>query len=89
MVITKVVAMKWNSYNKKTYMDLGYKYTKMNDIFILKIEDLNINSHVMVEVECDICHKTSMKEYKSYNTCLKNKNFYANKLLYFSCSYII
>lgn len=77
MIITKELEMRWNSYNKKNYMNLGYEYTKMNDIFILKIEHLNKNSHTIVEVECDICHKKSKKEYKSYNVCLKNNNFYA------------
>ncbi len=71
------ITMKWNSYNIKYYTELGYNYTKMNDSFIIKIEHLNKNSHYLVEVECDICHKVSKKQYKSYNECLKNSEFYA------------
>lgn len=77
MVLTKEIIMKWNSYNMKFYTDLGYKYTKMCDEFVVKIEDLNKNSHYKVKVKCDICNEEREMEYKSYNICLKNHNFYA------------
>jgi len=69
--------MTWNSYNKKYYMDLGYTFTKMYDTFTIDITHLNIHSHYLVDVECDICHKPLKKEYKSYNYCLNNNNFFA------------
>lgn len=69
--------MKWNSYTKKHYISLGYNFTKINDIFTIKIEHLQLNSHYLVDVECDICHNTFKKSYKNYNNCLINKNFYA------------
>lgn len=77
MVITKEIYMKWNSYNMKFYNDLGYKYTKMCDDFVVKIEDLNKNSHYKVKVKCDMCDEEREMEYKSYNNCLKKHDFYA------------
>jgi len=76
MIHTKEINIKWNSYTKKYYINLGYKFTKLNDIFKIKIEHLQLNSHYIVDVECDNCHKKIKKDYKSYNNCLINKNFY-------------
>jgi len=52
-LISKTVKMKWGTRNKKKYMDKGYKFTKMNDEFELKIEDLSNGSNIGVEVVCD------------------------------------
>lgn len=76
MLLTKEINMRWNSYNIKYYTNLGYKYTKINDSFQIKIEELNVNSHYVVDVECDICHKKSQKEYRSYIGCISNNNIY-------------
>ena len=65
--------MKWNPSNINYYQNLGYQYTEIGDSFSIKIEHLNKNSHYKVLVSCDCCDKISLKEYKSYNTCLKNK----------------
>ncbi len=77
MLLTKEINMKWNSYNIKYYTNLGYIYTKINDIFIIKIKDLNINSHYLVDIECDICHKVKKMQYKAYIACINNNNIYA------------
>ena len=47
----------WNSRNKKRYVDLGYKFTKMNDSFNVKIEDLSDGSNATVFLICDYCGK--------------------------------
>lgn len=49
--------MKWNSKNKKRYELLGYKYTKMNDSFVVNVEDLPDGSGSEVLVKCDYCGK--------------------------------
>lgn len=77
MLIESNIKMKWNPSNINYYQNLGYQYTEIGDSFSIKIEHLNKNSHYKVLVSCDCCDKISLKEYKSYNTCLKNKNFYA------------
>lgn len=53
MLLTKNVIVRWNSQNKKWYMDKGYIFTKMNDEFEVKVEDLIKGSSVYVEVKCD------------------------------------
>ena len=76
MLLDKNVTMKWNSYNKKYYMNLGYLYTKMKDSFIINIKDLNKNSHFKIKVKCDNCNKIKIIEYRHYNNCIKNNNLY-------------
>ena len=75
--------MAWNSYNKKQYTELGYIYTKMNDLFDIDIKDLNINSHYYVDVQCSHCKNIINSQYKHYNNSLKKNGFYVCK----SCSY--
>lgn len=77
MIINTEIIMKWNSSNIKYYENLGYKYTNIGDDFLINIKHLNKNSHYKVFVACDICEKIISKEYKSYNMCLNNNNFYA------------
>ena len=49
--------MKWNSKNKKRYESLGYKYTKMKDLFMVDVKDLPDGSGSDVWVKCDYCGK--------------------------------
>ena len=67
MLISKEVEVKWNNYTKKWYESKGYVHTKSGDIFICRIEDLQIKSTVIVECECDYCGNRFQKEYKKYN----------------------
>ena len=53
MLLTKTVKIKWNSRNKKWYVNKNYKYTKMGDEFEVKVEDLTEGSGALVEVKCD------------------------------------
>jgi len=76
MIVDDKILMKWNSYNKKYYTNLNYKFTKMGDFFEINICDLNKNSHYEVNIKCDICNKKIKRKYKNYNECIKNKGFY-------------
>lgn len=76
MIISTKILMKWNSYNKKYYINLGYEFTKIGDLFELKIKDLNKNSHYKIKVKCSYCNKIKEIQYKQYCNSLKNKNFY-------------
>ena len=57
MLLSKTVILKWNSRIKKHYENLGYKYTKMKDSFEVDVNDLTSGSNVLVDVECDYCHR--------------------------------
>ena len=55
MLITKNVKVKWASSNKKWYESKGYIYTKNNDEFEVKTEELGNTSHVIIQYQCDFC----------------------------------
>ena len=55
MLISENVKIKWNSRNKKHYVELGYVYTKMGDEFEVKVSDLTSGSNARVDVRCDYC----------------------------------
>lgn len=67
MLLSKAVELKWNSKIKKHYVDLGYKYTKMGDTFIVDVNDLTSSSSVYVDVICDYCGKTYKKHWYRYH----------------------
>ena len=76
MLLSKTVIIKWNPKIKKHYEDLGYVYTKMGDSFEVDINDLTSGSNVVVDVECDYCHRVYQTPwfvyYKSKNKLIKN-----------------
>ena len=80
MIITKYVLVKWNPKNKKWFENNGYVYTKIDDEFYVKIEDLNKGSHALIEVKCDCvnCENTNTKFiiWRDYNKCILNSGKY-------------
>ena len=56
MLKETLVEVKWNSKTKKHYVDLGYVYTKMGDIFLVNSKDLTSGSNVVVTDICDYCN---------------------------------
>lgn len=62
----QLVQMKWSNANKKHYMELGYKFTKIGDYLEVKAEDLSVGSHMVVTVVCDYCGNEFEREYVSY-----------------------
>lgn len=69
MLVSKIIKMKWNSNNKARYTKLQYKFTKMNDYFMVKISDLSKSSHKLVVVKCDYCGKVLLRPYCDYLRC--------------------
>ena len=68
------VKMKWNNSNKKHYISKGYKFTKINDEFIVKAEDLSLHSKFKVLCYCDYCGKEysqSFSEHIKSGDCCK------------------
>ena len=55
MLLKQMVNLKWNSKIKKHYTDLGYKFTKMGDEFLVDVNDLTKGSNANVKVKCDYC----------------------------------
>jgi hypothetical protein len=80
MLLTKEVEVKWNSRNKKWFIDKGYVFTKLQDSFIVKVEDLSKGSSALVKIKCDCedCKNPYLKpmRWKTYNNSLKEDNKY-------------
>lgn len=67
MVITKEIENTWCPSNKKHFEQLGYKFTKMKDVFVVKFEDMPHNSDKFIDVKCDYCNKKIFpKQIKKY-----------------------
>lgn len=55
MLISDIVKVKWNSKTKRHYVEHGYTYTKMVDMFDCNVNDLTNGSNIKVKVKCDYC----------------------------------
>jgi len=77
MILDKEVKMTWNSNNKKYYVDKGYIFTKMYDIFIVNINDLISGSPVKITVKCDVCEKIKILQYREYMKSVNNYGYYS------------
>jgi hypothetical protein len=78
MVISKSVFISINCKEYKKYRNLGYKFEK-NEMIEVKLKDLSLKSHALVEAKCDICGFEKKIKYQVYN-----KNY--EKYNYYSCS---
>lgn len=76
MLISKTVMVRWNGFTRKHYEERGYVWTKQNDLFECKVEDLPDGSTTKVLVECDYkkegCNGIHEKPYMQYTQDLKN-----------------
>lgn len=66
MIISRIIETRWNPTTRKHYESKGYTYTKHNESFTVKVEDLPRSSNVKVEVACDYCMGKNYKQYKVY-----------------------
>jgi len=60
----QLVEMQWVARNRKRYESLGYKFTKLFDVFLVKAKDLTKGSEKYVDVICDYCGNTYRQQYK-------------------------
>lgn len=77
--LEQMVTIKWYTRNKQKYMDLGYKFTKLSDLFDVKVKDLDKNTNVKVKVKCDDCGKEIITPYRNYNKIIKKSGRYRCK----------
>lgn len=68
MLLSEYVKLRWNPKIKSYYTNLGYKYTKMQDEFMVSVHDLMDSSCVLVDVKCDYCNKEYQKHWYRYLT---------------------
>lgn len=73
VILENKVIQKWNNGNKKHYIDLGYKFTKLGDEFEISINHLTTSSMVKVLTMCPYCKKERYLEYRKAikSTCCR------------------
>lgn len=86
LIYPQTILLKWPSTNKEHYINLGYKYTKVGDLFECDVKHLTQYSEALVNIKCDFCDKTYQIPYKRYlklqsdkyccPECLKHKRKY-------------
>ena len=83
LISDQYVEMRWHSRNKQYYTERGYRFTKMGDIFDVKVEDLPSESHVYVKVKCDFCGEIVDVRYQNYShRGLKSDGYACTKCKY-------
>lgn len=85
MLIEQMVEIKWRNRTKKYYMDKGYLFTRLNDIFSVDVKDLIGLPSVLAKYQCDFCNRVFEKRYcdlinkrngsLSKKDCCSNCNF--------------
>jgi hypothetical protein len=81
MIIDKTVYVKWYYITKEHYEKLGYIFTKYNDVFEVKVQDLTIGSHINIKCTCDNCGVEKNIKYQTYIKNTKNltEEYYCKK----------
>jgi len=73
MILTKSVKVKWRSETREWYEKLDYTFTKWNDEFEVKVEDLSNGSSVEIVTLCDYCLECNIFTLKktAYSTYIR------------------
>ena len=80
------VKMRWHPKNISHYTSKGYKYSKTGEEFLVKVEDLPLQSHAVVIVICDYCGEEYSYKYQNYNNqCSKHLGDACPKCKYKKC----
>jgi len=72
------IEMIWESRNKARFVDLGYCFTKIGDMFLVDIKHMARYSKANIVVECDYCGEKVSKTYSNY-VLEKSKSIIINK----------
>lgn len=79
MLLTNMqIKVKWNGNNKKHYIDLGYKFTKLHDEFYVNPIHLPESNKSIVYCECDDCHEIFTMRYDQYINRKQKETFCLN-----------
>jgi len=73
LIENQLIEVNWNSKIKRYYVEKGYTYTKMGDVFLVKLEDLTKRSAKRIKIKCDYCLEDYETTYLNY-TQQKEKN---------------
>ena len=86
MLPEQKVEMIWVSTNKARFIDLGYCFTKIGDVFLVDVQHLTKYSKCKVMVQCDYCGEKIPKIYGNYTN--EKAKLTINKDCCENCKYI-
>lgn len=66
LVPNQYIEVTWVPFVVKYYVEKGYTFTKINDKFLVKAEDLPDNSHKKIKAICDFCGRDFTTEKAAY-----------------------
>ena len=66
LVENQRIKMRWHYKNKSHFESKGYKFTNINDVFVVNINDLTNSSSTRVKIKCDYCGREYECYYYSY-----------------------
>jgi hypothetical protein len=81
MLITEYTKIKWNPKICNRYIELGYKFTKIGEEFLVSVNDLTDYSKAKIYCICDYCGKqyeTNWSNYKKQKKGILNKDCCSN-----------
>ena len=75
MILTKNIIINITNRNIKDYLNI-IDNIKAGNEYEIKISNLYNGSHIKILVECDVCHKQSMKPYRQYLESFNKREIY-------------
>lgn len=89
LILPQKLNIKWATTSRQHYINLGYQYTKIGDLFEVDVEHLSNGSANKIKIKCDYCDETFYKAWKDYLNlrgttyccpeCLKHKKKVRNE----------
>ena len=76
MILNKTVKIKITTKTISFYKKRGYNINKIGDEININIDDLQLGSKVIVDVECDVCKKVKKIQYVKYIKNISKYNTY-------------
>lgn len=65
-LVTEKLKIKWSTTSRQHYIDLGYNFTKIGDLFEVDVKDLSDGSCNIVKVGCDYCENIVDMQWRQY-----------------------
>lgn len=66
LILPQTKLIKWATTSRQHYIDLGYSYTKIGDLFEVDVNELSHGSSVLVDVQCDFCDNVEQLPYRAF-----------------------
>lgn len=65
-LVTERLKIKWSTTSRQHYIDLGYNFTKIGELFEVDVKDLSDGSCNLVQVACDYCENIVDMQWRQY-----------------------